>query len=139
MVRYTEEKEKITDIRSEPWHFRYVGIAHATYMTKSGICLEEYIDLLRDRYKYEDNHLNVTDDDGNRYEIFYVPSDDGSETTKVPVPSGCRYDISGNNSDGFIVTVHKSEKTALGQETAEPATEAEEETTEPTSENTETE
>ena len=140
VVRYTEEKEKITEIRSEPWHFRYVGVAHATYMTKSGICLEEYIDLLRKSYKYEDNHLNVTDDDGNRYEIFYVPSDDGSETTQVPVPSGYRYDISGNNSDGFIVTVHKSEKTELGQETAEPATEAEteeeEETTEPTSEDT---
>ncbi len=144
VVRYTEEKEKITEIRSEPWHFRYVGIAHATYMTKSDLCLEEYIDLLRDCYKYDDKHLNLTDDDGNRYEIFYVPSDDGSETTQVPVPSGYRYDISGNNSDGFIVTVHKSEKTALGQETAEPAAEATTEATsdeseEETSEDTETE
>ncbi|MDO4863161.1 MAG: M15 family metallopeptidase [Ruminococcus sp.] len=128
VVRYTEEKEKITQIRSEPWHFRYVGIAHATYMTKNDHCLEEYIDLLRDKYTYEGEHLEVTDDDGAHYEIFYVPSDDGSETTNVPVPSGCRYDISGNNSDGFIVTVHKDEKTELGQETAEPETEA---TTEP--------
>lgn len=134
VVRYTESKEKITQIRSEPWHFRYVGVAHATYMTKNNLCLEEYIDLLRDKYKYEDEHLEVTDDDGKHYEIFYVPSDDGSETTKVPVPSGCRYDISGNNSDGFIVTVRKDEKTELGQETADTA-----ESAEPASEDSESE
>lgn len=124
IVRYTENKEKITQIRSEPWHFRYVGIAHATYMTKNDLCLEEYIDLLRDKYNYESEHLQVTTDDGAHYEIFFVPSSDGDETTNVPVPSGCKYDISGNNSDGFIVTVHKDEKTELGQETAD-TTEAE--------------
>lgn len=130
VVRYTEAKEKITEIRSEPWHFRYVGIAHATYMTNNDLCLEEYIDLLRDKYKYEDEHLQVTDDDGAHYEIFYVPSEDGEDTTNIPVPSGCRYDISGNNSDGFIVTVHKDEKTEIGQETAEQETSAAEEETE---------
>ena len=134
VVRYTEEKEKITEIRSEPWHFRYVGIPHATYMTKNNLCLEEYIDLLRDKYKYENEHLEVIDDDGAHYEIFFVPSDDGEETTNVPVPSGYKYDISGNNSDGFIVTVHKDEKTALGQETVESELE-----TEPTEAETSTE
>lgn len=129
VVRYTKEKTKITNIRPEPWHFRYVGIAHATYMTKNNLCLEEYIDLLRNNYKYEDEHLLITDDDGMHYEVFYVPSDDGEETTNVPVPNGYKYEISGNNSDGFIVTIHKDEKTAIGQETIETVTNPTEEET----------
>ena len=140
VVRYTEKKEKITQIRSEPWHFRYVGIPHATYMTKNDLCLEEYIDLLRSKYGYESEHLQVTADDGSRYEIFFTPSSDGDETTNVPVPSGCKYDISGNNSDGFIVTVHLDEKTELGQET-DDTTEAAapSDSEEPSSEDAETE
>ena len=106
IVRYTEEKEGITQIQDEPWHFRYVGIPHAYYITKNGICLEEYIDLLRS-YVYEGEHLEITDDSGKSYEVYFVPSDDGSDTTMVPVPVGKEYTISGNNVDGFIVTVYK--------------------------------
>lgn len=130
VVRYTEDKEAITQIRPEPWHFRYVGIPHAYYMTKNGLCLEEYIDLLRENYSYENEHLEVTDDDGNNYEIYFFSSDDGEETTGVPVPSGYKYDISGNNVDGFIVTVHKDEKVEPGQE---HVTEAPEENEDPDS------
>ncbi len=123
VVRYTKEKRKITGFREEAWHFRYVGIPHATYMTKNDLCLEEYIGLLRDKYSYDGEHLQITDDNGAHYEVFFAPSTDGEETTNVPVPSGYRYDISGNNNDGFIVTVHKDEKVAPGQELAtEPET-----------------
>ncbi|MCM1529233.1 MAG: M15 family metallopeptidase [Alistipes sp.] len=107
IVRYTEEKESITEYREEPWHFRYVGIPHATYMTKNDLCLEEYIDLLRTDHSYDSEHLEITDDQGAAYEVYFYPSDDGAETTNVPVPSGYEYDISGNNVDGFIVTVYK--------------------------------
>ena len=44
------------------------------------------------------------------YEVYFVKSDDGAEKTTVPVPNGLRYDISGNNVDGFIVTVYKNKK-----------------------------
>lgn len=40
--RYEEEKESITGIAYEPWHFRYVGKKAAEEMFKSGKCLEEY-------------------------------------------------------------------------------------------------
>ncbi len=43
IVRYTEEKEPITGIVDEPWHFRYVGTEVSLDMKGSGLCLEEYL------------------------------------------------------------------------------------------------
>ncbi len=107
IVRYAEEKKDITKIAAEPWHFRYVGIPHAWYITKHDLCLEEYIDLLREKYSYGGEHLLFTDDENRNYEVYFVASDDGSEKTTVPVPAGKEYSISGNNVDGFIVTVYE--------------------------------
>ena len=42
--RYPREKEHITGIAHEPWHFRYVGTPHAEIMREHHFCLEEYID-----------------------------------------------------------------------------------------------
>lgn len=106
ILRYPEDKIEITKIQYEPWHYRYVGVPHAYYIKKNDLCLEEYIDLLKD-YAYGQNHLEIVDENGNSYEVYYVSSDDGSETTPVPVPTSLKYDISGNNVDGFIVTVYK--------------------------------
>lgn len=125
IVRYPEDKENITGFRYEPWHFRYVGVAHANYMTKNNLCLEEYVDLLRESYSYSENHLEFSDSEGANYEVYFYPSDDASEVTNVAVPSGYRYDISGNNIDGFIVTVHKDEPVAFGEENPSLTTAAE--------------
>lgn len=116
VIRYAEDKEDITEYRYEPWHFRYVGIPHAKYMTEQNLCLEEYIELLRTSYNYNGEHLKVSDEYGALYEIYFYPSDDAAEFTNVPVPTGVKYDISGNNVDGFIVTVHVNEKTEIGNE-----------------------
>lgn len=43
IVRYTEEKEPITGIIDEPWHFRYVGKEVSLDMRDTGLCLEEYL------------------------------------------------------------------------------------------------
>lgn len=43
ILRYPKEKEEITKIKYEPWHFRFVGVEHATEIYKRGICLEEYL------------------------------------------------------------------------------------------------
>ena len=43
IVRYTEEKEPITGIIDEPWHFRYVGTEVSLDLKDSGLCLEEYL------------------------------------------------------------------------------------------------
>lgn len=41
--RYQREKEDVTGIKAEPWHFRYVGREHALAMERLGLCLEEYV------------------------------------------------------------------------------------------------
>ncbi|MCR5075393.1 MAG: M15 family metallopeptidase [Ruminococcus sp.] len=128
VVRYTAEKEKLTQIRPEPWHFRYVGIPHAYYMTKNNLCLEEYISMLSEKYSYEGEHLLFADENGKNYEVYFFPSDDGADETMVPVPTANKYTISGNNVDGFIVTVYKDE--ALAAEDVQPTTEAVTEDTE---------
>ena len=45
ILRYPEDKESITGYRYEPWHIRYVGIALATDIYNSGLCLEEYFGI----------------------------------------------------------------------------------------------
>lgn len=42
ILRYPKEKEYITGIEYEPWHFRYVGVDAATVITEAGITLEEF-------------------------------------------------------------------------------------------------
>lgn len=116
IIRYAEDKEDITEYRKEPWHFRYVGTPHAKYMTENNLCLEEYIELLRNAYNYSGEHLKIADEYGSPYEIYFYPSDDGEEYTNVPLPTGVKFDISGNNIDGFIVTVHVNEKAEIGKE-----------------------
>ncbi len=127
VVRYTKDKESITEIRNEPWHFRYVGKPHAYYMTKNNLCLEEYTDLIRNEHPYDGTHLEFSDEDGKNYEVYFYPSNDAEEFTSVPVPSGRKYDISGNNVDGFVVTVYTDEKVDPGSEhpTEAPKTEDE--------------
>lgn len=41
--RYTGEKQDITGIIPEPWHWRFVGPSHAKKITDAGITLEEYL------------------------------------------------------------------------------------------------
>ena len=46
-LRYPTDKREITMINYEPWHYRYVGIDNATYMKEHEMCLEEFIDYLK--------------------------------------------------------------------------------------------
>lgn len=50
IVRYPSDKEDVTGVMYEPWHFRYVGVEAATYIMENGICLEEFVSLYRDIY-----------------------------------------------------------------------------------------
>lgn len=45
ILRYPLGKEDITGIDYESWHFRYVGIEAAQYITDHNITLEEYLEL----------------------------------------------------------------------------------------------
>jgi D-alanyl-D-alanine carboxypeptidase len=100
IVRYKPDKQHITGIAYEPWHFRYLGVPHATKVTELELCYEEYIDYLRD-YSY-DSPLSIETDEGEVYKAYYC------EGLNVYVPKNIDYEISGNNIDGFIVTYKAS-------------------------------
>ncbi len=103
ILRYGTDKSDLTGIIYEPWHYRFVDLPHSIYMAENGLCLEEYIALLR-KYSVDKAHLQIDTDEG-RYEVYFCPG------LEVYVPSGEVYSISGNNVDGFIVTVHISAPT----------------------------
>ena len=79
--------------RSE-WHFRYVGYPHSRIIEDKGLCLEEYIDYLK-QFIYPNRPLKY-----EQYSIFYIHYKDESiiELNK-------NFSISGNNVDGFILTI----------------------------------
>lgn len=92
--RYGQGKEDVTGIAHEPWHFRYVGSPHAQLMADQGLCLEEYLSLIRQRPQ------QVFLSSGRQARVFYVPCA-GSET-RIRVPEE-RCTISGDNVGGFVV------------------------------------
>ena len=44
ILRYPAEKEAVTGIIYEPWHYRYVGEDNARAIRESGLCLEEWLE-----------------------------------------------------------------------------------------------
>lgn len=118
--RYPAGKEKLTLIDNEPWHFRYVGPVHASIITEYGFCLEEYIEFLKN-YTIDTGFLLKAMPDGKQYIIYYVPMVDPANTTvciplmadqQTPYP----YEISGNNIDGWILTVDVTDFSATNVE-----------------------
>ena len=47
VMRYPRDKESITKIIYEPWHYRYVGVDAAREMNSLDMCLEEYVAYLK--------------------------------------------------------------------------------------------
>lgn len=43
IMRYPEDKQDITKVIYEPWHWRYVGVETAKELKESGLVLEEYM------------------------------------------------------------------------------------------------
>lgn len=95
--RYAEDKTGITGISNEAWHFRYVGIPHAAYMYEHNLCLEEYLDFLRDNTSV-DRPLRILYS-GESCSVYYT------EEEVIPKPQH-RYEISGDNRGGYIITVY---------------------------------
>lgn len=46
IMRYPKEKQHITNVIYEPWHWRYVGVEAAKAIESSGLVLEEYMGLV---------------------------------------------------------------------------------------------
>lgn len=98
--RYPADKEQITNIGHEPWHFRYVGAPHAAVMAGKGMVLEEYIEFLRG-YCHGEKPYAIRTDRGEIL-VSYVKAE--HELTEVKIDDTYPYAISGNNADGFIIT-----------------------------------
>ncbi|MBV7504835.1 VanY-A/VanY-F/VanY-M family D-Ala-D-Ala carboxypeptidase [Bacillus sp. sid0103] len=96
IIRYPKDKTAITGIQYEPWHIRYVGLPHSVIIEGKNFSLEEYLDFLK-----EQKSISTTIH-GEKYEISYYPV---TKNTTIHVPTNLRYEISGNNMDGVIVTV----------------------------------
>ena len=119
ILRYPEDKANLTGIGHEQWHFRYVGLPHAYAVDALDLCLEEYLDELKNytpdtkllHISADRDLTEVTADDlanvSGGWLTYYVPASEG-ETTEIAIPQIANYaehEISGNNVDGFIVTV----------------------------------
>ena len=47
IMRYPEDKQDITKVIYEPWHWRYVGVETAKALKSSGLVLEEYMGVVQ--------------------------------------------------------------------------------------------
>lgn len=103
VIRYPDDKADKTGVSDYNYYFRYVGVAHATYMNANGLCMEEYVEELK-KYDHEDP-LKINAADGKTYHVYYVAVD-GSATVKHP--TNYAYTVSGTNEGGVVITVDRS-------------------------------
>ena len=73
-------------------------------MTKNGFVLEEYIEFLKE-FSCQNNFVYETEK--FVFEIYFMPLGRESEISSVNLRN-FEYSISGNNVDGFIVTMWRS-------------------------------
>lgn len=100
--RYPKGRESITQIAHEPWHFRYVGYPHSKLIYERGLVLEEYIEHIKG-FSYGNVHLRLRYA-RQEFEIFYVPMR-SDKSVEIMIQDGIPFQISGNNDDGFIITL----------------------------------
>jgi len=96
ILRFPESGVNITGTYYEPWHYRYVGLPHSYLIFQNDWVLEDYIGYIAE---YSQDEPLVTEYNGVVYEIFFTSD------FEIFIPLNCEFDISGNNTDGFIVTM----------------------------------
>lgn len=97
IIRYPLEKTAITGIMYEPWHLRYLGLPHSQFIHDRKICLEEYVEYVKDS-----GILLHWVDEKVYYKVSYVPQ------LKEDLLA---YDISSirpGGAGGYIITELKS-------------------------------
>lgn len=124
VLRYPEGKEELTGLAYDPAHFRYVGKAAAAVMQEQDMCFEEFSDYIKG-FGFDDP-LSVQTASG--CQVLYYIGDSGIGTTTVQIPAdadgnACPYSVSGNNTDGYIITVSPTEEflKAIGADNSESA------------------
>ncbi|MDR0885884.1 MAG: D-alanyl-D-alanine carboxypeptidase family protein [Clostridiales Family XIII bacterium] len=104
--RYPKNKADITGAASEPWHFRYVGYPHSMIIENEELSLEEYHAYIK-QYTINGTHYSLCND-GQSIEIFYVPATSDNQRITIDIPAETIIQVSGNNLDGFIITMWKT-------------------------------
>lgn len=61
VMRYRKDKQPITGVIHESWHWRFVGIKHAKEMNRLDMCLEEYVEYLENKSGKEDKTEKIAD------------------------------------------------------------------------------
>ena len=92
IIRYPRGRERVTGIRFEPWHIRYVGAPHAAYMAENGLTLEEYVNMLEPGRFYEIGGALASRQTGD---VLALPT--GWQTVT----------ISPDNTGHYILTIRK--------------------------------
>ena len=95
ILRYPQNKENITKIPYEPWHYRYIGQPHSYLCYENNLCFEEYIDYLKENKK-----ISITIN-AIEYTVYYLSGID--ETIKIP--ENHSYSSSFDNTGGIILTI----------------------------------
>lgn len=103
ILRYPEGKEESTGVKYDISHYRYVGVPHSALISQQKLSLEEYLNEIKEN-KFKQNPMTVSSEGNWAYTIYFIPLGENG-TTNIPVPKGTEYTISGNNYDGFIVTI----------------------------------
>lgn len=85
------------------------GEPHEVLRKRQGLEPGEYLRWL-EQWSWEGEHLTRRVR-GTEYEIYCVPA--AGEVTRVPIPVGYDYRISGNGADRFVVTVWKKKGPGL--------------------------
>lgn len=107
--RYPVDKATMTGVAEYIGYFRYVGVAHATYIKANGLCLEEYLEFLT-RYTSKDR-LTITGADGKTYEVYHCEV--SGSGAAISCPTNYAYTLSGTNKGGVVVTIDRT--TAVDQ------------------------
>ena len=108
ILRYPPEKKDLTGVEGSQRIYRYVGYAHASYMGKYHLCLEEYLSQIKNATLEQPIEFTYTNSSGEEKEcaVYYCAAS-SEDTSRVKVPEGANYSISGNGTDGFVVTIYK--------------------------------
>lgn len=112
--RYPAGGEGRTGFDAEPWHFRYVGAPHALAMTRLGLTLEEWLELLA-REAPVTRPLRIAPDGTVGPVGLGTPEPGGHLVVHAPVDSATALapphgealafaSVSGTNAGGVVVT-----------------------------------
>ncbi len=104
VIRYPEAKAHLTGVSEYTNCLRYVGVAHANVMKQEGLCLEEYIEYLKENAS--NDPIGVKCENGEQYFVYYYAFEGKQINIKIPKDAEkYPFDISGTNDGGIIVTI----------------------------------